>query len=103
MMPKDTNGNTRDENTIARLARSCQEKDKQIVDQDVRIKEQDESIAYLQERWQGQSTTILEQATLIKKLEEAFLKLYINEVVGAGMPRDRAEAHAKECLEKIKQ
>jgi HEPN domain-containing protein len=38
MMPKDTNGNTRDENTIARLARSCQEKDTQIADQDGRIK-----------------------------------------------------------------
>jgi uncharacterized protein (DUF3084 family) len=109
---------------IERLQLACQEKDEQIADQATDIKELEGRLhkaeeifrEYVKERdlelatktrllmstVRGFSDMIAEQAALIQKLEEAVLKLYINDVCSAGMPRENAEFHAKEALEKIK-
>jgi hypothetical protein len=70
MMPKDTNGNTRDENTIARLARSCQEKDKQIADQDAYIAELEECMINFMQDNNGSSCTEKEAREELTKMRE---------------------------------
>ena len=58
------------------------------------VAKQAESIAYLQERWQGQSATILEQAAYITRLEACLMDF----MTGQGC----TDAEAREDLEAIK-
>ena len=39
----------------------------------------------------------------VERLEAAFLKLYVNQLVGCNMSREVAEKHAREDLERIKE
>lgn len=43
-----------------------------------------------------------EMAAFIERLEAAFLKLYVNQLVGCNMPREVAEKHARKALERIR-
>ena len=45
---------------------------------------------------------IKQQAAYVARLETAFTRLYVNELVGCNMQRDIAEKHAREALEKIR-
>ena len=45
---------------------------------------------------------IAELEAYIKRLEAAFLKLYVNQLVGCNMPREVAEKHAREALEQLR-
>ena len=46
---------------------------------------------------------LTKEQLLIKRLEAAFLKLYVNQMVGCNMLREVAEGHAREALEIIKE
>ena len=65
------------------------------------LREQARYMLELEEPWAY--IQLREAREQIKRLEAAFLKLYVNQLVGCNMPREVAEKHAREALEKIKE
>ena len=65
------------------------------------LREQARHMLELEEPWAY--VQLREARELIKRLEAAFLKLYVNQMVGCNMPREVADKHASEALERIKE
>ena len=86
----------------AALAHELDLRNRHIESLEARIKELEAEAQEYHDKKEEALTLCAGQNRYIERLEAAFLKLYVNQLVGCNMPREVAEKHAREALERIR-